>query len=52
VDFQLRRNLFLNLNVKYIDIDTTARLRTGSLVNRVKVSLDPIVAGVGLGVRF
>ena len=52
VDFQLRRNLFLNLDVKYIDIDTTARLRTGSLVNRVRVSLDPIVAGVGLGVRF
>jgi outer membrane protein len=40
------------LDVKYVDIDSSARLRTGTLVNRVKVSLDPIVAGVGLGVRF
>lgn len=52
VDVQLQRNLFLNLDVKYLDIDTTARLTTGTLVNRVKVSLDPIVAGIGIGVRF
>jgi outer membrane protein len=52
VDFDIGRNLFLNLDVKYIDIVTEAKLTTGSLVNKVKVSLDPIVAGVGIGMRF
>jgi outer membrane protein len=52
VDFDIGKNLFLNLDVKYIDIDTEAKLTTGNLVNKVKVSLDPIVAGVGVGMRF
>lgn len=52
VDIDLSENLFLNLDVKYIDIDTTATLRTGALVNKVDVSLDPVVAGIGLGMRF
>jgi outer membrane protein len=52
VDFDIGKNLFLNLDVKYIDIDTEAKLTSGSLVNKVKVSLDPIVAGVGIGMRF
>lgn len=52
VDFDLTDKLFLNLDVKYIDIDTKAKLTTGSLVNRVKVSIDPIVAGIGIGIRF
>lgn len=52
VDFDLNEKIFLNLDVKYVDIDTEAKLTTGGLVNRVKVSLDPIVAGVGIGIRF
>lgn len=51
-DVDLSEKLFLNVDVKYIDIDTTATLRTGALTNRVDVSLDPIVFGVGLGMRF
>ncbi len=52
VDIDLTDRVFLNLDVKYIDIDTTARLRTGAAINRVAVSIDPIVAGIGLGMRF
>lgn len=52
VDFDLNEKIFLNLDVKYIDIDTKAKLTTGSLVNRVKVSIDPIVVGVGLGIKL
>ena len=52
IDIDLNKQMFLNLDVKYIDIDTTATLRTGALTNRVDVSLDPIVAGVGIGMRF
>jgi outer membrane protein len=51
-DVDLTERVFLNVDVKYIDIDTTATLRTGALTNRVDVSLDPVVVGVGLGMRF
>ncbi|HEY4547561.1 MAG TPA: OmpW family protein [Pedomonas sp.] len=52
VDIDLTEKVFLNLDVKYIDMDTTATLRTGNLVNKVDVSIDPIVAGIGIGMRF
>ena len=45
--------MFLNLDVKYIDIDTKAKLSTTAAgVQTVKISLDPIVVGVGVGFRF
>ncbi|MFL9839770.1 OmpW family protein [Sphingomonas sp. ST-64] len=52
VDIDLTEKVFLNLDVKYIDIDTTARLNTGGAINSARVSIDPIVAGVGIGFRF
>lgn len=52
VDIDLTEKVFLNLDVKYIDMDTTATLRTGDAINKVDVSIDPIVAGIGLGIRF
>jgi outer membrane protein len=53
VDIDLTDRLFLNLDVKYIDIDTTARLTTALAgVQRVKVDLDPFVVGVGIGMMF
>lgn len=52
VDIDLTDKVFLNLDVKYIDMDTTATLRTGGLVNKVDVSIDPVVAGIGIGMRF
>lgn len=52
LDFDLTDRVFANVDVKYIDIDTTAKLTTGAAVNRVDVSLDPLVVGVGLGMRF
>lgn len=52
VDFDLNERFFLNVDVKYIDIDTTATLTSGALVNTVDVDLNPIVAGVGVGIRF
>lgn len=52
VDFDLTERVFLNLDVKYIDIDTTATLTTGAAVNAVDVDIDPIVFGIGVGMRF
>ncbi len=53
VDIDLNEKIFLNLDVKYIDIDTKARLSTTAAgVQTVKVALDPLVFGVGVGMRF
>ena len=53
VDIDLTPRVFLNLDVKYIDIDTTARLDTTAIgTQRVRVGLDPLVFGVGSGIRL
>lgn len=53
VDIDLNDRMFLNIDVKYIDIDTTARLTTTAAgTQRVKLALDPLVFGVGVGMRF
>ncbi len=52
IDIDIGDNMFLNADVKYIDMDTTARLRTGPATNTVDVSIDPLVFGLGVGVRF
>ncbi len=53
VDIDISERLFLNLDVKYIDMDTNARLRTTAAgTQSVRVSLDPFVFGIGIGTRF
>lgn len=53
VDIDIAEKVFVNLDVKYIDMDTTARLATAAIgVQRVKVDINPLVVGVGLGFRF
>ena len=52
VDLDITDKVFLNFDVKYIDMDTTARLNTGGTVNTIDVSIDPFVFGAGVGFRF
>jgi len=52
LDVDVGRRIFVNFDAKYVDIDTRAQLRTGALVNRERVHLDPFVLGVGIGTRF
>jgi len=52
VDFAIGERWFVNADVKYIQIDTTATLNSGGTINTVDVNLDPIVAGIGIGYRF
>ncbi|MCW3837422.1 OmpW family protein [Sphingomonas canadensis] len=52
VDIDLTDRVSLNLDAKWIDMDTTTTLTTGALVNKVDVSIDPFVLGVGVGIRF
>jgi len=52
VDVDLTPKLFANLDVKYIDMRTTARLTTGATLRTVDVDINPLVVGVGVGFRF
>lgn len=52
-DVDLTDKVFLNVDVKYISIRTNATLTTaGAGVQRVHVDLDPLVFGVGIGIRL
>lgn len=52
-DVEMTERMFLNFDVKYIDMRTTARLATTAIgEQQVRVNINPIVAGVGLGFRF
>ncbi|MGL6043914.1 MAG: OmpW/AlkL family protein [Sandaracinobacteroides sp.] len=52
-DIPLNSSLFLNLDLKYIDMNTTARLSTTAAgVQSVRIEIDPLVFGVGIGIRF
>lgn len=52
-DIPLNDKVFLNFDIKYIDIDTTARLSTTAIgQQRVDIGIDPLVIGFGVGMRF
>lgn len=52
VDIDINDRWYFNVDVKYIDIDTTASLHTavGSLY--VDVDVNPVIVGAGIGYRF
>lgn len=52
VDIDIDDRFFANIDVKYVDMDTTARLTTGAAVNRVRVDVNPLIFGIGIGTRF
>lgn len=57
VDIDYKDNWFFNIDLKYIDVDTTASLliKNGALAGnslRVDTNVDPFVIGAGIGYRF
>jgi outer membrane protein len=53
VDVPIGKRTFFNLDVKYIDIDTTARIDTTAIgTQRLRMHLDPLVFGIGFGMKF
>ncbi len=53
VDIELSERVFLNLDVKYINIDTRATFDTTAAgTQTVDIDLNPLVIGVGLGMKF
>ena len=53
LDYDINDSWFFNVDVKYIDIDTTAKIGFGA-GNQIKVDvdIDPFVVGAGIGYRF
>ncbi|MFV2058010.1 MAG: OmpW family protein [Thiohalomonadales bacterium] len=49
VDFDISKSWYANVDLKYIQIDTTA---TVSNVGSVDVDINPLVLGVGVGMKF
>ena len=52
VDIPVSKKVFVNFDIKYIDMKTTARLTSGATLRTARVKIDPIVAGMGIGFRF
>ena len=53
VDIAINQDWFVNLDVKYIDIDTKAKFkRTAVDSAEINADIDPFVWGVGIGRRF
>lgn len=52
-DFALNDDWFMNVDAKYMTIDTTVKVNTQTGNNlRVNADIDPFVLGVGIGRRF
>ncbi len=53
LDFPVNDDWFMNIDVKYVTMDTTAEIRPGDgSVLTVDADIDPWVIGVGIGTRF
>lgn len=54
VDIAINQDWFINMDVKYLDIDTTASFKNVLGTNRAKIDadIDPFVYGIGIGRRF
>lgn len=54
IDIYFNDDWFINVDVKYIQIDTKAKLKSINLVGNaeIKAELNPLVFGLGIGRRF
>ena len=51
-DWQINDRWYLNGDLKYIDMDTTATANSALGPVSVDVDIDPLIIGVGVGYRF
>lgn len=49
VDIDLTENMFLNAEIRYLDIDTKAKVNSASIGT---VEIDPMLYGINIGFRF
>ncbi|MFP4207807.1 MAG: OmpW/AlkL family protein [Wenzhouxiangella sp.] len=55
-DFDISDTMFLNLDLRYIQIEADAKIKTqtggGEVVSRIKADIDPMVVSAAVGFRF
>ncbi len=53
MDVALNQDWFINVDLKYLDIDTTAHFKNTAVGHaEIDADIDPWVFGVGIGRRF
>lgn len=52
LDYAINKHWFVNMDLKYVSIDTRVTLHQGATRNSVNIDLDPLIVGVGVGYRF
>lgn len=53
LDYDLNDDWFFNVDLKYVQLDTTAEIRPGDgSVLSVDVDIDPWIFGIGIGTKF
>ena len=53
VDIAINQDWFVNMDVKYLDIDTTASFKNIAVgTAKIDADIDPFVYGIGIGRRF
>ncbi|MFW5815251.1 MAG: OmpW/AlkL family protein [Wenzhouxiangella sp.] len=55
-DFDFSETMFFNVNLRYIQIEADAKIKTqtadGEVVSRIKADIDPMVVSAAVGFRF
>jgi len=51
-DYDINKDWFINADIKYIDIETTAKMSSALGPLRVDADVNPLVFGLGIGMRF
>lgn len=51
-DIPINDRFFANFDVKFMDVDTTGKVKSIGIVNTVDLALDPLLFGFGFGARF
>lgn len=52
LDYAINKKWFVNVDLKYVSIDTRVTLHQGATRNSVNIDLDPLIVGIGVGYRF
>lgn len=53
VDYSINKDWFINADLKYIDMSTTAKFKNTTVgAAEVDVDIDPVIFGIGIGRRF
>jgi outer membrane protein len=52
VDIDITNDIFVNFDVKYVQMEPDVTIRTGSTIRHAQVDIDPVIVGIGVGTHF